>query len=146
MKTTASGQVITTGEHMVGVVRQILSEHPTLNDFGFGLFAAHQRESPSKQAEILADNRRQLVESVNRIEATCQWIDAHLVSRKTINPHHSSYGLKHVAEKEIGYITNGVFIAAMIACGYRLSVDGPNAWFNVSERSCTQLYRALKGT
>jgi hypothetical protein len=75
------------------------------------------------------------------VRATCHWIDAHLVSRQTFNPRHSSYGLKHMAEEDIGYITNGQFIAAMMACGYRYKVVGLNALFNVSERAITQLYR-----
>jgi hypothetical protein len=134
------------GKDMRGVVNWIMGEHPTLNDFGFGncFMSMIKGEPPSKQAEILADSRRQLLKSLNRIEATRRWIDAHLVSRKTINPHHSSYGLKHLAEEDIGYITNGVFITAIIACGYRLGVDGPNAWFNVSERAVTQLYRSRR--
>jgi len=45
-----------------------------------------------------------------------------------------SHGLKHVAEKNVGYITNGVFIAAAIAEGFRAVRIGetPNAWFNIS--------------
>jgi len=34
---------------------------------------------------------------------------------KSLNKRGSSYGLKHVAAHDIGYVTNGVFIAAAIA-------------------------------
>jgi hypothetical protein len=124
------------------VLTSIMANEPTLNDFGFGLYVGYRRESPAKQAEILAENRRKLLASVDRVQATCAWIDTHLLSRKTFNPRHTSYGLKHVAEREIGYMTNGVFIAAMIACGYRYKVEGPNAIFNVSERALSWLRRA----
>lgn len=57
--------------------------------------------------------------------------------RKTINPRYTSYGLKHLAEKEVGYITNGAFIAAAIHCGfaYRIHPDSPNPSFGISEKS-----------
>jgi hypothetical protein len=34
-----------------------------------------------------------------------------------------SYGLKHIAEHDIGYVTNGVFIAT--ACGGSTTVPSP---------------------
>jgi len=46
----------------------------------------------------------------------------------------TSYTLKHEAQEEIGYVTNGMFIAAAIACGFEVmqAKDGPNAWLNIS--------------
>jgi hypothetical protein len=46
----------------------------------------------------------------------------------------TSYGLKHVAEREIGYITNGVPIAAAKAEGFvvRRIVRTPNARIGIS--------------
>ena len=55
---------------------------------------------------------------------------------KTINKSGISYGLKNVSEKDIGYLTNGVFIAAAIAEGFRVVRDGndsPNACLNISK-------------
>jgi hypothetical protein len=48
----------------------------------------------------------------------------------------TSYGLKHIAVEEIGYITNGVFIAAAIAEGFRVVRidDSPNALLNISSK------------
>jgi len=41
-----------------------------------------------------------------------------------------------MAEQEIGYITNGVFIAAAIHCGFDVKFDGsPNVMINISEKS-----------
>ena len=47
----------------------------------------------------------------------------------------TSYGLKHCAEDDIGYTTNGCFIAAAIAEGFTVHCvepGSPNAWFNIS--------------
>ena len=56
--------------------------------------------------------------------------------KKTKRPrgYGTSYGLKHVAEREIGYITNGVFIAAAIAEGFvvRRVKGTPNARIGIS--------------
>ncbi len=64
---------------------------------------------------------------------------------KSINKKHTSYGLKHLAERrakmlsenEVNYITNGALILAMVDAGFRFVRDGdsPNVCFNVSERA-----------
>jgi hypothetical protein len=54
---------------------------------------------------------------------------------KSVNKSGTSYGLKHMAEDDIGYVTNGVFIAVAIAEGFtvrRADFDSANAWFNIS--------------
>ena len=54
---------------------------------------------------------------------------------KALNRLGTSYGLKHCAEDDIGYVTNGCFIAAAIAEGFtvrRSQPDSPNALFNIS--------------
>jgi len=58
------------------------------------------------------------------------------------------YGLKHIAEKEMGYVLNGVFIAAAIHSGfpYELIPDSPNVRFGISEKSLpTYRRRTEKG-
>jgi hypothetical protein len=78
---------------------------------------------------------------------------------KAVNRSGTSYGLKHIAEAEIGYITNGVFIAAAIAEGFcveRCNSRCPNAWLNITarvwsdgfflvnpHRACTRRERAI---
>jgi hypothetical protein len=64
----------------------------------------------------------------------CGWLGRQKMI-KTINRTGTSYGLKHVAERDIGYLTNGIFIAAAHACGYRVVRvgDSPNAWLNISQ-------------
>lgn len=68
-----------------------------------------------------------------------------------INKNHSSYGLKHLAERraaklsdgEVRYISNGALILAMVDAGFefRKIEDTPNVYFNVSERALTQLFK-----
>ena len=78
---------------------------------------------------------------------TCEWLE-NINKIKTINTKHTSYGLKHIAEKHIGYITNGVFIAAAIYCGFDFKVRArnPNVMFNMSEKSIKEIsQRSLGG-
>lgn len=54
--------------------------------------------------------------------------------RKTINRRISSYGLKHLAERQVGsYISNEALIQAMLESGFRAQpIRGtPNFYFNV---------------
>lgn len=73
---------------------------------------------------------------------------------RNINKSHTSYGLKHLAErrakklsafekKRVDYISNGALILAMVDAGFRFVRDGesPNVFFNVSERALKRLYK-----
>lgn len=70
---------------------------------------------------------------------------------KSINKNHTSYGLKHLAERrarkvsdnEVNYISNGALILAMVDAGFRFvrDSDGPNVFFNVSERALKRIYK-----
>lgn len=69
----------------------------------------------STQAEAIAGRRRELLES---------------------------YVLKQIAEREMGYLSNGVFIAAMLHCGHRFLHPGkgnPNAYFPLHKRKVKAL-------
>lgn len=71
------------------------------------------------------------------IQLCVEWLYRHdaLDRRKTINFDRSSYGLKHVVEKDTGqYVSNGEFICAALYLGYkikRLHKHSPNANFNI---------------
>jgi hypothetical protein len=76
-----------------------------------------------------------------QVELCREWIRLHCSPRKSINHHAYSYALKHAVEswlrnaKRPAYITNGAFIAAAIAEGYRYRRARPssiNAVFNMS--------------
>jgi hypothetical protein len=108
----------------------VMGRYPELTDCGFDLRREHSFER--YRAAMLAG--RSLAQfSVARI-----WVRG-MGKTKAINPRSgSSYGLKHVAAHEIGYVTNGVFIAAALAEGFDVRLTdptSPNVWFNMSRRS-----------
>lgn len=112
-------------------MRQILANEPELGDFGY----RHLRHAQ------LAEDRETISEprSLAQFLATRQWL-RRFEKRKTLNRKGSSYGLKHVAETDIGYMTNGVFIAAAIAEGFAVKrfEDTPNALLNITQRAWTR--------
>ena len=72
------------------------------------------------------------------------WIDARdwvmnnlIPTKKAYNYSHSSYGLKHILEKDIHiYMTNSQFKMLMIECGYLPKDPKAKNWiFQISERS-----------
>jgi hypothetical protein len=114
-------------------IQRVMDQVPNLNDFGVGVFCLHQRDPEMATAE-LEQGRKELLNSAEAVAKVCEWLRG---IEKTKTPTISSYYLKHVAEEEIGYVTNGVFIVAAILCGfpYRVNSGSPNVAFGVSERS-----------
>jgi len=92
-------------------MKRILEQEPKLSDFGFGL-----SDFDKTQEERVARFREDR-ESICEPRSLAQFIIARgwlhqFAKLKSLNKRGSSYGLKHVAEQDIGYVTNGVFIAA----------------------------------
>lgn len=114
-----------------------MAKEPLLNDFGIGIYDGHRRLPKEERDAIFTKNRKVLRESLNAVAKTIMWLQARVAPIKTINTNQSSYRYKHLAEKDIGYITNGVFIAAAIIAGYpyKIANDGPNVLFAMSEKS-----------
>ena len=113
-------------------LQSVMAQEPTLSRFGFGVYAG----IPEADREAhLAESRQALRNHETRVKEICEWIWLHLRPIQSLNSHRSSYGLKHFVEDDIGYVANGEFIAAMLMRGYRYAKDGPNAWFNVSEKA-----------
>lgn len=110
---------------------------PSLNDFGIGLYAEDRKKPIEVRQAIMKAERETLVASVERIGHVVDWLQAHVAPIKTLSSWRTSYGNKHIAEGDIGYITNGVFIAAAIIAGYpyRINWGSPNVSFGMSERS-----------
>lgn len=125
-------------------IQRIMDEVPGLNDFGIGVYD-QRRKKPEEREKELAEGRAHLLKSVDACNKVCQWL-GQIDKIKTINDRHSSYGLKHVAEEDIGYITNGVFITAAIHCGfpYRIKPGRPNVEFGMSEKSIKAVMRHQK--
>lgn len=114
-------------------IQRVMDQVPGLNDFGIGVFYL-DRLSPERAAAAMDQGRRRLLNSAEAVAKVCEWLEG---VEKFKTPRLSSYYLKHVAEEEIGYVTNGVFIVAAILSGfpYRVSPGSPNAALGVSERS-----------
>jgi hypothetical protein len=122
---------------MTHPLAEILAQHPTLTAVGFESISS----ADLTQAEAIAE-RRELLESVERFEAACIWIRKHLPLSPRSRRYFSSYVLKQIAEREMGYLSNGVFIAAMLASGHRYLRQGahnPNAYFPLSTRRVVAL-------
>jgi len=68
------------------------------------------------------------------------WVDGKLmpfITRKSFNTRHTSYGLKHVAEKELGfYVSNGEIKLALLENGVPFDggvLGSPNPHYPLSE-------------
>lgn len=119
----------------------VMGREPQLNMFGFGpgAFARTAQERRVNFAQWRAELRTR-AEHVDEIRA---WLVQSIEPRRTMNRDTGSYGLKHLAENELGgYVANGELIAAAIIAGYayrREAGDSPNALFGMSARSITAL-------
>jgi hypothetical protein len=94
------------------VVAAVQSKYPKLTQFGFGGSGDIRPEA---------------------VQHCVVWLLKHdaLDRRKTIS-RISSYSWKHVVERACGvYIANGEFICAALYLGYKMKVEGPNAFFNI---------------
>jgi len=122
-------------------VQRIVAQYPELTNFGFGVFDQH-RLSPAERDEQFLRNRSAMFEERSLVEflRARAWLQGQ-GKRQTINRWGTSYGLKHVAEHDIGYVTNGMFIAAAVSAGFAIERArrgwrlSPNAWMNISTRA-----------
>ena len=117
-----------------------MAKLPDLTDFGIGLYAEHRKLPPEERNAIFTKEREDLRKSADRVARVIDWLQANVLPTRTINVRRTSYGLKHCAEEDTGYITNGVFIAAAVIAGftYRIKPRTPNVAFGMSERSIDQ--------
>ena len=138
MSTTTTIRHVMTRDDIVAVMEKITD----LNDFGIGTFDGHRDRPAKERAEFLRRDREQLLASEEACTRLCEWL-ANLEKIRTINDRHSSYGLKHMANRFMGYVANGVFIAAAAHCGfpYRIYPGSPNVCFGISEKSLKKLPR-----
>ena len=117
-------------------IASIIAKVPLLNDEGIGLSNIHGKLPKDEREQILKETQQSLLEGSEACTKVCGWL-ADKEKTKTINRRHSSYGLKHLAEDEIGYVTNGAFIAAAIFLGFphELEPGSINPSFEISEKS-----------
>ena len=136
-------------------IQSAIDKLPYLNNFGVGLYgikltdlknSIKNGDLSKKARQQLQDDTNELLNSSEQFYKTCEWIDSNVTKIKSINNGHTSYGIKHLAENDIGYITNGVFITAAIHSGFNFKLsdpDSPNVMFNMSEKSIKRLYDRL---
>jgi hypothetical protein len=93
--------------------RRVIEQHPELHYFGYGQPPV-ERIQPDRDS-LLKDTSLELI-----VEAA-EWCRAASGVRGQ-----TSYALKHRAEEEIpdvGYVSNGQMIAAMLLAGYVMTAD-----------------------
>jgi hypothetical protein len=134
----------------IGVV---MIAYPQLTHFGFGVYGERCLSVEAWQAEV-AKNRESMFSegAICEFELACEYL-LQLDTIKTPNRKHSSYGLKHEAEryhrrrrfaerKGEAYVSNGMLLTAAYHLGMkvvRVAWDSPNAFLNISSRSVSEL-------
>ena len=127
-------------------IDKIMRKLPQLNVFGIGVNQEDLRKASERATELERD-RKELLASVDACNKCCEWLRRNISKIKTIDKRHTSYELKHLAETEIGYMTNGVFICAAIHCGYPYKLtNGPNVRFGMSQKSINQIKARQRGS
>lgn len=124
----------------------VMDREPHLTRHGFGI--GYSPRTPLERRTEFAELREELRESSERVHEVHGWLIEHVEPRKTINSAHGSYGLKDMAERDLGgYVANGEFIAAAIIADYpyRRHTDSPNASFGMSERSINVIWKRVYG-
>jgi hypothetical protein len=122
----------------------VIDRVPQLTYFGVGVYESTNEDYEEK----LRQGQEWLLESSAICTKVCEWL-ATIEPAKTMNRQRNSYCLKHTAERHIGaYVSNGVFIAAAIHCGFRYRRDGdsPYMLFAMSERSLSRPARIIGTT
>lgn len=129
-------------------VESVLSAHPRLTSRGLGIYGEH-RGNPHEEHTPAAAEFERLRSEMLGDQQILQFIaaDAFLCSAgapiKTLNRKRSSYGLKHDVEGwlerhgvDMTYVSNGMFIAAALARGFRGEPgepSSPNLVFNIGQ-------------
>lgn len=69
--------------------------------------------------KVIVDNALLTQLPKNKQIQVLDWIRTRIRKINTYNDRHSSYGLKHILERELNiYLTNNQFKHAMLICGY----------------------------
>lgn len=121
----------------------LMDREPHLNRYGFG--AGPSARTVQERLDNMVNWRAELRVSAGHVAKIGVWLVENVEARQTINTSVGSYGLKHLAESDLGgYVANGELIAAAILAGYsyrRNDGTSPNAVFAMSSRSITALRR-----
>ena len=117
-------------------MQSLMDTWPLLTAFGFGSFDRHSEKSHEEQQAIYESRRAEMLSPhcLDEFERARRFLRL-FPKLKTINDRGTSYGLKHAAAPTIGYTSNGMFIAAAIAEGFKFKRNDPNAMFNISSHA-----------
>jgi hypothetical protein len=113
---------------------RVLEREPLLSDNGFKQLRGRRSQAEHEAQFIQWREDIRAPRSLAQFMAARGWL-RQFRKIKAPNQCGTSYGLKHCAQDDIGYVTNGCFIAAAIAEGFtvrRSQPDSPNALFNIS--------------
>lgn len=116
-------------------LKRVLQLYPDPTKFGFGVYKGN-RLSPAERREKFRKCRTEMYDStsLDGFERAREWL-VRLTKTRAITRCYTSYGLKHVAEADIGYVSNGIFIAAAISAGFNIERCGPNAYLNIRPKA-----------
>ena len=132
-------------------LEKIIQEWPELTYAGF--FVPDLREPGEGAAAARERHRARMLEpeALEEFDRAVSFIAGNLEPGARINNDASSYDLKHRAEDwhhangTPAYISNGMFIAAMLNQLYRARITGINCKFNVSPVSMKRLRHVHTG-
>src|SRR5262245_46601900 len=117
-------------------VQNVMQDEPDLTYAGFGICEGVPRLSDEERRRQFEMYRTVMLtpEALREFSHACFYL-SRIKRTKNINSH-SSYHLKHMAEKTspTHYISNGMLIAAALYLGLKYRRYGPNASFNLSCR------------
>jgi hypothetical protein len=124
--------MMTESESRAAMLR-VMQEHPALTVQGFDPF--WPAKPPENRLAKFEADRTELLhpDTIEAFGRVIEWL-SRFDKSKTFNRRGTSYGLKHVAQREIGYMPNGVFIAAAVAAGFEVrpaSMGSLNAVFKI---------------
>jgi hypothetical protein len=124
--------MMTESEARAAMLR-VMQQHPSLTVQGFDPFWP-AKPPENRLAKFEADRAELLTpDGLEAFGRAIEWL-SRFDKSKTLNRRGTSYGLKHVAQREIGYTTNGCFIAAAVAAGLEVrpaSMGSLNAVFKI---------------
>jgi hypothetical protein len=124
---------------------KVMLIHPELHAWGRGQHPGSRKRSPEERQADMGEARKALRDSVAAVAWVADWIADSMAIVKALNKRHSSYGLKHLAERHRGeYVSNGAFIAGAILVGLKYSNDY-SPCFNISEDSIQRLRASCPG-
>ena len=124
-----------------GDIEQVLNKYPLLGASGFKYYDKVYYKTKERHEEVFVRDREYMKSSDALVQfaAARRWLRK---QTKGVQRLANSYGLKHRAERAEGtYIPNGVFIAAAVAEGFKITKpDGPNVRINVLMGNLSKVY------